>query len=86
MKNVIRSLAVAVVVCGSLFAVGAASAQGFGFGGGYGGGYGGFYPSTPRWHDTSHFDYHPAHLQRHGNHFDYVPGHYDFHRSGHWDW
>jgi hypothetical protein len=40
----------------------------------------------PRWHDTSHLDYHGPSLQPHGNHFDYVPGHYDVHHSGHWDW
>ncbi len=38
----------------------------------------------PRYHDTSHYDYHPGGFQRHGNHYHYVPGHYDFHRSGHW--
>ncbi len=47
------------------------------------------YPGYPvhhqTWHDTSHYDYHPGGLQRHGNHFHYVPGHYDLHRTGHWD-
>jgi hypothetical protein len=56
---------------------------GRGYGGGYGGGYG--YPSVQRWHDTSHFDYHPGGFARHYNHYHYVPGHYDFHRSGHVD-
>lgn len=75
-----------------------ASAQGFGCGpyggyGGYGGGYGGYgYHAGYRgyssrgyggWHDTSHWDYHPGHFQRHGNHYHYVPGHYDYHRTGH---
>ena len=40
-------------------------------------------PSVGRWHDTTHFDYHPGSFQRHRNHFHYVPGHYDIHRSGH---
>lgn len=40
--------------------------------------------SAPRWHDTTHYDWHPGGWQRHGNHFDYVPGHYDLHRTGHW--
>ena len=54
-----------------------------GFNVGYGGlnlSYGGY----PRWHDTSHYDYHPGSYQRHRNHFHYVPGHYDLHRSGHY--
>ncbi len=38
----------------------------------------------PRYHNTSHFDYHGPSLQRHFNHYHYVPGHYDFHRSGHY--
>jgi hypothetical protein len=50
--------------------------------GGYGGGYGGY----PTFHNTSHYDYHPAHLQQHGNHFHYVPGHYDYHQTGHYHW
>lgn len=45
----------------------------------------GYYQNSPRWHDTSHYDYHGPSLQRHGNHFDYVPGHYHFHQSGHYD-
>jgi hypothetical protein len=40
--------------------------------------------SQPRWHGTSHYDYHPGSFQRHRNHYHYVPGHYDLHRSGHW--
>jgi hypothetical protein len=35
-------------------------------------------------HDTSHYDYHPGQLYRHGNHLHYQPGHYDLHRTGHW--
>lgn len=38
----------------------------------------------PRWHDTSHYDYHPGGWQRHYDHYDYVPGHYHWHRDGHW--
>jgi len=37
------------------------------------------------WHDTSHFDYVPAHSVRHGNHYDYVPARVQYHRTGHWD-
>ena len=68
----------------------------FGTGRGYHGGYGhhgygyrsrGFnrYPTyrAPRWHDTSHYDYHPGGYVPHGNHLHYVPGHYDFHQTGH---
>ena len=36
------------------------------------------------YHDTTHFDYHPPEIRRHGFHYDYIPGHYDLHRSGHW--
>jgi hypothetical protein len=39
----------------------------------------------PNWHDTSHWDYHPPEVVRHGNHLDHVPGHFDLHRTGHWD-
>ena len=39
---------------------------------------GGFY------HDTTHLDYHPTEIRRHGNHFHVQPGHYDVHRTGHW--
>ncbi|GAA5507779.1 hypothetical protein [Novipirellula caenicola] len=51
--------------------------------GGYHGGYGhghrhGYY------HDTSHWDYHPTEIIRHGNHFHVQPGHYDWHQTGHW--
>jgi hypothetical protein len=48
------------------------------------GGIGVYYRSGPRWHNTSHYDYHPGEFRRHGNHYHYVPGHYDYHRSGHW--
>lgn len=45
----------------------------------YGHGYGrGYY------HDTSHYDWHPTEIRRHGDHFHIQPGHYDFHRTGHW--
>lgn len=36
------------------------------------------------YHDTTHFDYHPPQIYRHGNHYDFLPGHYDLHRSGHY--
>ena len=36
------------------------------------------------YHDTSHYDYHPTEIIRHGNHYDVMPGHYDFHRTGHY--
>lgn len=53
--------------------------------GGYGNyGWGGFMQKFNRvWHDTSHWDYHPPTLQRHGDHFHIVPGHYDWHQTGH---
>jgi len=56
------------------------------YGGGYSYGNGGFnlsIGSGSRWHDTSHYDYHPATVRRHRGHLDYVPAYYDFHRSGH---
>ncbi|WP_145061965.1 hypothetical protein [Adhaeretor mobilis] len=37
------------------------------------------------YHDTSHYDWHPTEVRRHGNHYDVQPGHWDFHREGHWD-
>ncbi len=66
-----------------------------GYGGGYGygsyrmpypggiyssryGGRGGFY------HDTTHLDWHPTEVRRHGNHLHVQPGHYDVHHTGHW--
>lgn len=39
---------------------------------------------APRYHDTSHFDYHPTQVRRHRNHYDVIPGHYDYHRTGHY--
>lgn len=58
------------------------------YGGGYspGSGFSFYFGSrpSPRWHDTSHYDYYPGYYQRHGNHYDYIPGHYHYHRSGHW--
>lgn len=38
----------------------------------------------PRYHDTSHYDYHPGTYVPHGNHLHYIPGHYHFHQEGHW--
>lgn len=50
--------------------------QGYGYGSGYGyGGHG--------WHNTSHYDYQPARIQRHYGHYDYRPARYNVHRSGH---
>ena len=40
--------------------------------------------NSSRWHDTSHYDYHPTTVVPHGNHYHVVPGHYDYHQSGHW--
>ena len=40
----------------------------------------------PTYHNTSHYDYHPAQLVPHGNHFHHQPAHYDFHPSGHWSY
>jgi hypothetical protein len=37
------------------------------------------------WHNTSHWDYVPGGLQRHGNHFHYQPGGWIYHQDGHWD-
>jgi hypothetical protein len=50
----------------------------------YHGGHGG-HGSHYRWHDTSHYDFHPGGYVRHYDHYDYIPPHYDFHREGHWD-
>lgn len=36
-----------------------------------------------RWHDTSHWDYHPTTVVPHGDHLHVVPGHYDWHQTGH---
>jgi hypothetical protein len=38
------------------------------------------------YHDTSHFDYIPSRVVRHGNHYDYQPARYQFHRTGHYDY
>ena len=43
-----------------------------------------YYSCGPRWHDTTHLDYHPASVVRHGSHWHVIPGHYDVHRTGHW--
>lgn len=40
----------------------------------------------PRWHDTTHLDYHAPSLYRHGSHYHFVPGHYDVHHTGHYDY
>ncbi|NND99419.1 MAG: hypothetical protein HKN47_19035 [Pirellulaceae bacterium] len=58
----------------------------FGYGAAFSSGrYHSFYGHRgPRYHDTSHYDWHPTEIRRHGNHFDVIPGHYDFHRTGHW--
>jgi hypothetical protein len=40
--------------------------------------------NQPRFHDTTHLDYHAPQVTRHGNHLHVQPGHYDVHRSGHW--
>ena len=45
----------------------------------------GGYRSPSRWHDTSHYDFHPGGYERHYNHYHYVPSQYNFHREGHWD-
>lgn len=60
---------------------------GYGGYGGYNRGYGGnggYGYTQPRWHDTSHYDYHPAQVVPHGNHYHVIPGHYDYHRTGHY--
>ncbi len=81
----------AVVTLISLTAgIGTSFAQGFG----YGGGYQGYNSSHNNYNQNynngrggqargGHYDYHPAHVQRHGNHVDYVPGHYDYHQGAH---
>ncbi|MEZ6061247.1 MAG: hypothetical protein R3C19_12855 [Planctomycetaceae bacterium] len=51
---------------------------------GYGGNFG--YGRTTRvWHNTSHYDFHPTTVYRHGNHYHVQPAHYDFHQTGHVD-
>lgn len=52
----------------------------------YNGGYGHGSHLHRDYHDTSHYDYHPATIQRHGNHYHYQPGHYDYHQTGHYDY
>jgi hypothetical protein len=47
-------------------------------------GYGSHYGHHGSYHDTTHWDWHPTTIRRHGNHFDVMPGHYDLHRDGHW--
>ena len=52
-----------------------------GWRGNYGQGWGNY---GHRYHDTSHYDWHPTEIRRHGNHYHVQPGHYDYHRQGHW--
>lgn len=84
-------LGVVTAIAFSFVGASTASAQGYGgYGcgpsyGGYSSGYGG-YGYYPRWHDTSHFDYHPGYVRPHRGHYHYVPSHYDYHRSGHSHW
>ena len=57
---------------------------GYGYRGpGYGHRYGGHGVAPHSWHSTTHYDYHPGRINRHGSHYHYQPGHYDLHRSGH---
>jgi len=65
--------------------------HGSGWGGGYGNswgyvspGYGGYYGSYGRYHNTSHWDYHPTTIVPHRGHYHVIPGHYDWHNTGHW--
>jgi hypothetical protein len=51
----------------------------------YRGGHGHAGHGHAHWHNTSHYDYHPGEIRRHGNHYHYTPGHYDLHEDGHWD-
>ena len=63
------------------------SHQGFGGefrGQSYGWGRNSYRPHS-HYHDTSHYDYHPATIQRHRDHYHVTPSHYDYHQSGHWD-
>ena len=41
--------------------------------------------AMPRYHDTTHYDYHPPVVVQHRRHFHVQPGHFDLHRDGHWD-
>ena len=85
---------------GAYFQAGGLGQSHLGFYGGYasyypaqwGGNYGGrsycngsHWGGAHRWHDTSHYDYHPADYVPHYNHYHYVPAHYDVHHTGHWD-
>jgi hypothetical protein len=47
--------------------------------------YQGMSGSHRHWHDTSHWDYHPARIVPHGNHFHIAPRHYHWHQEGHFD-
>ena len=44
----------------------------------------GRYVAPPVYHDTTHLDFHPATIIRHGTHFHVAPPHYDVHHSGHY--
>ncbi|MGB7344501.1 MAG: hypothetical protein WBD20_09830 [Pirellulaceae bacterium] len=73
---------------GSGYGGGYAARPSFGqsYGHGYSSHYGARYApsySSRRFHDTSHYHYHPTEVRRHGNHYDVIPGHYDLHRTGH---
>ena len=63
-----------------------AGGGGYGYGRGVSVGYSSYRPvyRRPTWHNTTHLDYHPGGVVRHGNHYDRIPGHYDVHRTGHW--
>lgn len=58
-----------------------------GYSSGYGYGNAGttrrYYSPRPVYHDTTHLDWHPTTLYRHGSHLHVQPGHYDVHRTGH---
>ena len=87
-RNRVLTIAAVVVALGVFTALpNTASAQWGNYGNGYGNynswnyGWGGQAPR--RWHDTSHWDYHPTTVVPHGNHYHVMPGHYDFHQTGH---
>lgn len=102
MIGTLRFVAAAVLAGGALLAGGANAAFAHDHGlGAYGPVYVGYDPgfdphyngpigriivTQPVWHDTSHYDYQPARLLRHGNHYHYEPGGYVFHQTGHWDY
>ena len=86
-------LSIATAACMGMVSSASANDSHCGHGhGGYGGYSAGWSYATapvqayrpPVWHDTTHYDYHPATFVPHRNHFHYTPGHYDVHSSGHW--